>query len=1197
MNQPIISCDQEIEKNVGRHSSIISPIRADVSCTIQLGVKHHQAGDLNSAESIYRQILVDHPDDANTLHLLGLIAFVRGDHAIAIDLINKAIHQNSSISGFHYNIGNVFKSMNKLQDAADSFKEALRLDSQNLDALNNLGNVLRAQGKVEDALQIFRSLLELKPDSEDAHSNFLLTLIYHSGIEPAQLYHEHIRWDKQHKNLLRAKTKTRTTDNSPDRRLRVGYVSPDLRQHSVAYFIEAVLEAHDRSLFDIICYSNVSQPDPTTHRLRALSDNWRDICQMTDDQVAELIRKDKIDILIDLAGHTANNRLLLFTLKPAPVQVTYLGYPNTTGLSSMDYRLTDVWADPYGETDHYYTEKLIRLPHGFLCFKPPKETPATGNLPALTNESVTFGSFNNIAKISPKTAELWSAILKSIPQARLILKSRALNDSTTCRRIEQLFIQNGVSADRIKTVGYIPSLSDHLALYNEIDIALDPFPYNGTTTTCQALWMGVPVITLAGNTHASRVGVSLLSCIGMTDLIAETPKIYRDKAVQLSADISRLQKIRVKLRTLMLNSNLTNGKRFTRSLEQAYRQIWKYRCQNSYSISPCTEGRISFISNTNTSQINLPVEEKNAPPLQNRDSKPEETNTNKPPGTSIRDDLKALIDQVYDKRLKRENLSFSDLMLMLADTILDQSFFQSEYWKWRYGGVRYFPCDVHSISDPKKILVMQWPSAIGDAAMALHFYAGLRDRYPGAEIYLFGNHLNQSIYEQSGLIDIFVNNPLDSFLDQVLSGNGVDIRCLIDEITKLVKHLASEEFDLLLNLQILPMTAVLAKLTCAKQTFGMTLADDGMPIILGNIKYPYLFGISSDLMRSYNIMHRSELLKRLVESRSNNSANPASFITQESLDRVQRFFDISKIKDKDILIGISPMASFPSKTWNKYDKLIQELWKKYGAKMILFGSSDESDEISRIIKKSGGHAVQATHFSINELMAAISGCDLIITNDTGPMHLACLMKRKVIALFGPTIIREVGPWNTDYIALQSNQCKECFQATCDIQPSCMDHISVSDVLSAIDYFINNEESSKEKLSSRVYWYSPEDRNKYSDKVDEIISFKYSKFFSGQTTCEVDVNRCQTELEIIRHFCREFELKVKKAIGNLKTGRNVADAIETDRAISENCDFFKGIVMLNDMKFLDKRRTIGDDIESYRMYYNGILRDIEYFMES
>jgi len=1155
----------------------------DVSAVVKLGIQRHQAGNLDEAESIYKQILLDFPEEANAWHLLGLIAHQRGEHHRAVDLLKQAVHINGSVSEFHYNLGTVFKSQNELQDAADCFQTAIRLNPAHLDALNNLGNVLREQGKIEDAIEAFERLLEMKPDNKASHSNLLLTLNYRSILKPAQILEEHKRWSEKQVDPFKDNFKPFTNDKNPNRQLRIGYISPDFRRHSVAFFIEAVLEAHDRLKFEIICYSNAPWADAVTERIQKLSNRWHDIRQITDEHVIDLIRSEKVDILIDLAGHMGNNRLPLFARKPAPVQVTYLGYPNTTGLSTMDYRLTDAWADPYGETDRLYSEELVRLPNGFLCFQPPGNGPEIADLPALKTGMVTFGSFNNIAKVSPETAELWSAILKTIPNSRLILKSRALMDRTTCQRIRQMFSRQGVSADRIETIGHIPSHEDHLALYNDVDIALDPFPYNGTTTTCEALWMGTPVVTLAGNSHASRVGVSILSSIGLTGLIADSPANYKDIVVRLSKNLNRLQTLRTELRQRILKSALTDANRFTRSLEDVYRDMWKNYCSRFD-----TKGPVSRPANTNRT---IPLASTNETCPEDENSRPAPDSR---PAVSVNTGFKALIDQVYQKRLMERRLSVGDLMLMLAHTILDQSFFQSKYWKWRYGGVRYIP-GYGGQSNPRKILILQWPAALGDGAMAAHFYAALRHKYPQAQIELLGNNVTRSLYEQSGLIDIFLDNPLTTYLDQVASGQAIPIQDLMEQITALVKQLASEAFDLVVNLQILPMTAIIAKLSGAKETLGMTLSQDGMPIILGNAWYPYLFGTSANLMRSYNGMHRRFILNRLAGFDQHIDLEPALFIGPKSIQTVQQFFDDNGIKDHEMLIGISPLASSPLKTWKQYDGLIKALWERYGAKTILFGSGSEKDEILRIIKKSGVPAIPGVQFNTNELIAAISGCDLFITNDTGPMHVASLLNRKIIALFGPTIFREVGPWSEDYIVLQSKICKECFQSTCSSQNVCMDHISIQDVIRAVDSLLNDNQETNEKASFRVTWQSPGNENRFSNSQSFEISKKYLKFFESQASHSTNPGAHKDEHGLVREFCDAFKGRVINALDQLDRGCNPERLAEIDKEITAGCDFLKTILIFNDMKYLDKRRTIETDPAAYRSYYLGILKNIDHFL--
>ena len=361
----------------------------------------------------------------------------------------------------------------------------------------------------------------------------------------------------------------------PGRRLRVGYVSPDFRRHSVSYFLEPLLAAHDRAGFEIFCYAEVIQPDEVTARLQRHADHWLITAGMPDDALAARIRADGIDILIDLAGHTAGNRLPLFARRPAPIQATWLGYPNTTGLPAIDYRLADAISDPPGWGDALASETLLRLPGGFLCFGPPVHAPPPGVPPCLAAGAVTFGSFNNPAKISLPTIESWSAILKRLPDARLLLKSRQLVDAMTWVLLRTRFAERGIPANRVDMLGFQADTVSHLEVYHRVDIALDPFPYNGATTTCEALWMGVPVVTLAGDRHAARVGASLLSRVGLDGLIAASRDEYVERAVDLAGDRERLAALRSTLRPDMAASSLCDATAFARGVEAAYRGIWE----------------------------------------------------------------------------------------------------------------------------------------------------------------------------------------------------------------------------------------------------------------------------------------------------------------------------------------------------------------------------------------------------------------------------------------------------------------------------------------------------------------------------------------------------------------------------------------------------------------------------------------------
>ena len=560
-----------------------------------------------------------------------------------------------------------------------------------------------------------------------------------------------------------------------------------------------------------------------------------------------------------------------------------------------------------------------------------------------------------------------------------------------------------------------------------------------------------------------------------------------------------------------------------------------------------------------------------------------------------------LVDRAYQKRLAGQNLDFSDLMLILADTILDQTFFQSKHWRWQYGGVRYDPRVISSES-PEKILVIQWPAAVGDAAMAFFFYASLRERYPAAHIHLLGNHTTKEIYHQSGLIDVFLENPLDRFLTQGELSGSVDIKALMNAMTEFIKALAGERFDLLFNLQVLPMTAALAKLSFARECIGMTLSDDGMPVIYGNMWVPYLFGVSANLMRSYNCLHRTGMLRKIIDPAAAAGINPGSFISRNSVRVVQSYYDEKGIRDQDTLVGVCPMSNSTLKTWKRYDELMKSVVKKYGVKIIVFGSPDEDKAVAEIVERSGVPAIKATHFDINELMAAISGCDLFITNDTGPMHLASLLDRRVIALFGPTVIGEVGPWSKEYVVLQSTQCKECFKTSCDVQPSCMDQISVEDVMRAVDYFLSGDKGALRGVSSGLTWWPPSTDGRNGNSPDELISQKYLRFFenhgdspahtSDRSLGKVALSKNE---KMLAEFCSVFCEKVVKALKLLETEGDLESFKQAHEEISARCAFLKNMIVLNDMKFLDKRFSYHQDVESYKRFYMGVLKDVETFL--
>jgi protein O-GlcNAc transferase len=355
-------------------------------------------------------------------------------------------------------------------------------------------------------------------------------------------------------------------------------VSCDFRRHSVFYFIEPLLAQHDRRQVEVFCYSDVLTADEQTERIKRAADVWRDVAPLDDAQLAERVREDRIDVLVDLMGHARGGRLLAFARRPAPVQMTYLGYPNTTGVDAIGYRLTDEWVDPTGAADGWHTEKLVRLAHGFLCYRPDPDAPDVSESPALRNGFVTFGSFNNLAKVSVATMRLWGRILRDVPGSRLLLKYRSLGDEPTCAIVRQRMAQADVPVDRVDMVGPEPDHRTHLASYARVDVALDPFPYNGATTTCEALWMGAGVVTLAGIVHAGRVGVSILTRAGLGELVATDENAYFGIATNLARDIDQLARMRRQMRDRVSGSPLRDEPALARDVEAAYRKMWMEWC-------------------------------------------------------------------------------------------------------------------------------------------------------------------------------------------------------------------------------------------------------------------------------------------------------------------------------------------------------------------------------------------------------------------------------------------------------------------------------------------------------------------------------------------------------------------------------------------------------------------------------------------
>ncbi len=559
-----------------RHASSLDPNFVDA--WYNLGNVLQKTGRLTEAVDAYRHALGLVPENITALTNLGAVLQTLNKFADAVDCYRKVLALDPRHAIAWHNLGLCLDVQNDLSEAEACFRRALEIRPDYADAYNSLGSALRTQGRVAEARDCFERVLRLDPGHRLAQSNVLLALDYLHDVTPREIYERRCAWGDRVGTEIPI---TARHDNLAivDRPLRVGYVSPDLREHAVASFLEPILRSHSEQI-EVYCYADVPAPDQVTERLQGLAGHWRNIYGGTDEQVAAQIREDHIDVLVDLAGHTARNRLYLFARKPAPIQISYLGDATTSGLAAMDYRLTDAWADPWFAEDHC-REDLVRLPAGFICFQPPAAAPDVDQLPKARNGFVTFGCFNSMAKISSVVVGIWAKLLCAVPDSRLLLKAGPLRDAQVRERLLEQFRTCGVAADRLELRAQVIDAAEHLSLYHQVDIGLDPYPYAGTTTTCEALWMGVPVVTLSGETHVSRVGVSLLSRLGLNELVAQNEQEYINIAASLAADDLRLSKIRTGLRTAMRNSTICRAESFTQQLEAAYRDMWSRWCQSS----------------------------------------------------------------------------------------------------------------------------------------------------------------------------------------------------------------------------------------------------------------------------------------------------------------------------------------------------------------------------------------------------------------------------------------------------------------------------------------------------------------------------------------------------------------------------------------------------------------------------------------
>ncbi len=539
----------------------------------KLGNTLAQMGQYRQAMAAYRAAMLLHRTEPQETIGLGQTLADQGRAIEAAAAFDLAIEKNSQSAAGHFGLGNAFREMGLMDESIDAYERTLAIEPDHHQAMNNLANALKECGRIEEAIAHCRRAAELSKEARVA-GNVLYTLHFHPDYDRQRLADEHEAWRQTYAQVLESQPMRHANDRSPDRRLRIGYVSPDLREHPVGRFMQTLLAHHRHDQFEIFCYSDHAKSDAITGRLRPLADHWREVHQLSDEELAKQINDDSIDILVDLAMHTANNRLLTLARKPAPVQMSYLAYCSTTGLKTIDWRLSDPHLDPPG-VEHFYSEKTLRLTHSYWCYEAPADAPPVSPPPSVRNGFVTFGSLNNFAKISRPAIDAWSSILQRLPNSRLILHA---HEGSHRRQLWDLLASQSIDRNRLEFVGFY-SMSGYLSQYARIDVALDPFPYGGGHTTFDALWMGVPVVSLAGRTGVGRGGVSILTNLGRPQWIADSIDSYIDIASSLARDINERMTIRNQMRGWMTRSPLMDAASHARDIESAYRFAWRASCE------------------------------------------------------------------------------------------------------------------------------------------------------------------------------------------------------------------------------------------------------------------------------------------------------------------------------------------------------------------------------------------------------------------------------------------------------------------------------------------------------------------------------------------------------------------------------------------------------------------------------------------
>jgi predicted O-linked N-acetylglucosamine transferase (SPINDLY family) len=613
----------QIENRFDEAAEIYEQLHASAPGDFQvnhlLGVLRQQQGRPAEAVPLLSRARRSAPLSASTVMCLGLALDALGRHGEAGRMLRMSVALDPKSAEGFVNLGSHYGKQGRTEEAVAQYRRALGLRPDYPQAWTGLGTVLHLAGRsgeaeschsralqldpkdrqahfgrgqarqalnrTDEALADFDAHLALRPEHHEARSFRLFLLNYRDDLSREAVFAEHKAYGRSVEESLRGRPAAPPFLQSPDpsRRIRLAFLSPDMRGHSVSYFLEPLLQRIDRGSFEVILYHDHFSVDAVSERLRAGADLWRKTSGQADNVVEETIRADRPDVLVDLAGHTGFNRLELLARRLAPVQVSYLGYPNTTGLSAMDFRLTDSIADPPGEADGLCVERLVRFAPTAWAYLPPPTAPAPGRVTE-GRPGVTFGSFNVLSKAGAGTLRLWRNVLEAVPGSRLLIKSSGMDPVYWRGRLAGA----GLPVDRVELIPMTPGVPEHLACYGRMDIALDCFPYQGTTTTCEALWMGVPVVTLAGDRHASRVGASLLTAVGHPEWIASTPEDYSGIASRLAADPARLRALRIGLRDDMRRSALLDYGAQAERFGAAVRSCWAGWCaaRESAALAP-----------------------------------------------------------------------------------------------------------------------------------------------------------------------------------------------------------------------------------------------------------------------------------------------------------------------------------------------------------------------------------------------------------------------------------------------------------------------------------------------------------------------------------------------------------------------------------------------------------------------------------